>query len=120
MSKNLATSIAHAVSIKAKPFALVSARAYESTPNPLYDIVRAEAITIGPPCLLLHALINFLHDTTICKLIFKPTINQIALILKMENPLWSSPPHEGEQSDWKTPPCRKYGLWCCKENLTVQ
>ena len=40
MSKNLATSIAHAVSIKAKPFAPVSARAYESTLNPLYDIVQ--------------------------------------------------------------------------------
>jgi hypothetical protein len=39
MSKNLAVSIAHAVSIKANPFALVSVRACKSIPYLLCDIV---------------------------------------------------------------------------------
>ncbi len=67
-------------------------------------MVRAGAITIGPPRLPLCAFINFLCNTTTCKLFIKPPINQITLKLKMENPLWSSPPREGEQGDWKTPP----------------
>ena len=39
MFKNLAVSIAYAVSIKANPFALVLARACKSTLYPLCDIV---------------------------------------------------------------------------------
>src|SRR5438045_9379914 len=48
MFRNLATSIAHAVSIKANPFAPVSARAYKSTLNPLCDIVQG-TVKCFPP-----------------------------------------------------------------------
>ena len=43
---------------------------------------------------------------TTCKLFIEPHINYILSKLKMENPLWSSPPCEGEHGDWKTPPCK--------------
>ena len=46
--RNLAISIAHTVSIKAKPFASVSARAVMSTPYPFRDTVHG-TVKCFPP-----------------------------------------------------------------------
>jgi hypothetical protein len=47
---------------------------------------------------------NLIFLTTTSKLNNKSTINYIISILKMEDPLWSSPPRDRERSDWHTPP----------------
>jgi hypothetical protein len=47
---------------------------------------------------------NLIFLTTTSRLNNKSTINYIVSILKMEDPLWSSPPRDGEHGNWHTPP----------------
>ena len=65
--------------------------------------VRAEGKKLGPPRLRDASLPHLNFNTTSCKLSHKSTIRSILLKLKMDNPLWSSPPRDSENGPWKTP-----------------
>jgi len=67
-------------------------------------VVRAGATRTGPPRVKTRLPHNLDFHSTTYKFNNKPPFRHITLILNMENPLWSSPPRDGEHGDWHTPP----------------